>query len=160
MSNIKKLIENICFFFIRILYKIIGKEMTEEAGQTWMQFIGFIIVGVSNFAVNYIVYAFCLKYIGLSFHWSNVVSFTISVFNAFYWNNKYVFKENKSGRNILYTLFKTYVSYAFTGLLLTELLLIVEVDILHLPAIAGPVINLFITTPINFVLNKFWTFQK
>ena len=91
---------------------------------------------------------------------ANVMGFIISVFNAFYWNNKFVFKQEESGkRSWLYTLIKTYISYAFTGLLLTEVLLYIEISILGLPQIIGPVINLFITTPFNFILNKFWTFK-
>ncbi len=159
MRKIQNIIEVIAKAVLQFLYKIAGKEMTKMQWESWRQFIGFVEVGITNFLVNYITYAFFL-YIGFSYHMANVMGFIISVFNAFYWNNKFVFKQEESGkRSWLYTLIKTYISYAFTGLLLTEVLLYIEISILGLPQIIGPVINLFITTPFNFILNKFWTFK-
>lgn len=159
MKKIQNIIEVISREILRFLYKMIRKEMTEVQWEGWRQFIGFVEVGITNFLVNYITYAVFL-YIGFSYHMANIMGFIISVFNAFYWNNKFVFKQEENGkRSWLQTLIKTYVSYAFTGLLLTEILLYVEISVLGLPQIIGPVINLFITTPFNFVLNKFWTFK-
>lgn len=159
MKKIQNLIEIIARMILKFLYKIVGKTMTETQWESWRQFIGFVEVGITNFLVNYITYAFFL-YIGFSYHMANIMGFIISVFNAFYWNNKFVFKQEEHGkRSWLRTLIKTYISYAFTGLLLTEILLYMEISVLGLPQIVGPIINLFITTPFNFILNKFWTFK-
>ena len=57
------------------------------------------------------------------------------------------------------SLVKTYMSYAFSGLILTNILLFLWNNILSLPEFVGPILNLIITTPINFLLNKLWAFK-
>lgn len=126
----------------------------------FLQFIKFCLVGVSNFAVSYVVYAVTLF---LGFHWivGSVLGFVISVLNSFYWNNKYVFTTGSGEhRSWWQALIKTYISYAFSGLLLSNVLLFLWNDVLGIPELLGPVINLVVTTPINFVVNKLWAFRS
>ncbi len=141
-------------------YRILGKELKEEQWMVWTQFIGFVIVGVSNFLVSYATYALFLCFQD-NYHVANIAAFVISVLNAFFWNDRYVFKQGNDGRERVWwkALLRTYLSYAFSALFLTEILLYVEINVLGLPKLLGPVINLVITTPINFVMNKFWAFN-
>ena len=135
MRKVQNLIEVSAKVLIQLLYKCVGKTLTQSQWKKWKQFINFAEVGITNFLVSYVTYAVCI-YLKSSYHFANVMAFIISVFNAFYWNNKFVFKQGKNGkRNWLQTLIKTYVSYAFTGLLLTEVLLYVEISVLGLPQI-------------------------
>ena len=60
-----------------------------------IQFIKFGLVGVSNTVVNYLVYIFFV-FIGVHYVIANILGFLISVLNAFYWGNRYVFKEDKT----------------------------------------------------------------
>lgn len=160
MDKIKRIIETIAKKILQKVFGIFGRELSEDFWNLCKQFIGFAVVGVVNFLVNYVTYAFFL-YLRCNYHVANIAAFIVSVFNSFYWNNKFVFKQGEDGKRSWWrTLLKTYVSYAFSGLFLTEILLYVEINIMGLPEIAGPAINLFITTPINFVLNKFWAFQE
>lgn len=127
--------------------------------KNFWQFVKFCVVGASNFAISYVVYAAALL---LGCHWivGSVLGFVISVLNAFYWNNKYVFKtENGEQRSWWRALIKTYISYAFSGLILSNVLLFLWNDVLGIPELLGPIINLAITTPINFVVNKLWAFR-
>ena len=121
-----------------------------------IQFIKFGIVGVSNTLVSLAVYYVFLFIDSRLYLAGNIVGWIVSVANAFFWNNRYVFKE--SGEPWFRKLIKTYLSYGLTFLLSTVLLYI-EVDMLSLSAVISPVINLVITIPINFLLNKFWTFS-
>lgn len=123
---------------------------------TIIQFIKFGIVGVSNTLVSLAVYYVFLFIDERLYLVGNVVGWIVSVANAFYWNNRYVFKG--SGESLLRKLAKVYASYGFTFLLST-LLLYIEVDVLSLSAVISPILNLLITIPINFLLNKFWTFS-
>ena len=52
------------------------------------------------------------------------------------------------------------MSYAFTGLFLNSVLSILWVEIVGLPKLIAPIINLLVSVPINFLLNKFWTFKQ
>lgn len=161
MNYLKKITENMAYAILSFAYSLVGKELTKEQWETWAQFIGFAVVGVSNFLVNYVVYAVFLKVFHWNYHGANIIAFIVSVYNSFYWNNKYVFKvEEGEKRTWWKVLLRTYASYAFSGLLLTEILLYIEISVLGLPELLGPVINLFITTPINFVINKFWAFKE
>ena len=143
------------------IYRLFGRELSEEQWHVYDQFVGFALVGVSNFFVSYGTYARCL-FIGFNYHVSNILAFAISVLNSYFWNNRYVFREGGEGGGRVWwkVLIRTYLSYAFTGLVLTEILLFVEINLLGLPKLAGPLINLFITTPINFFINKCWAFRS
>lgn len=126
--------------------------------QSLLQFIKFAIIGFSNTLISYLVYVTSV-YFGLHYLLASVMGFVISVLNSFYWNNKYVFRQEEGERNLLYTLAKTFLSYGVTGLVLANILLYLWVDILHISEYLGPIINLMITVPLNFVLNKFWAFR-
>lgn len=159
MKKLVNWIEGIFKVILTRIYKLLGKELTDEQWAVWLQFVGFAIVGVSNFLVSYGVYALFLCF-QTNYHFANIMAFLISVLNAFFWNNRFVFKQDGTQRIWWKTLLKTYLSYAFSGLFLTEVLLYVEITVLGLPKLLGPVINLVITTPINFFMNKFWAFRS
>ena len=67
--------------------------------------------------------------------------------------------DETGNRNIWLTLVKTYLTYAFSGLVLTTALTYLEHNILGIAPILIPVINLVITTPINFIISKLWTYK-
>ena len=69
-------------------------------------------------------------------------------------------KEDGEERNIWAALFKTYVSYGFTGLILNNILSVLWVSVLHISKMLAPIINLVISIPINFFMNKLWAFSK
>ena len=125
-----------------------------------LQFIKFGIVGVSNTLVSFAVYYIFIWIDPKLYLIGSTLGWVVSVANAFYWNNKYVFKGGRSDRrSLLKRLGKTYVSYGATFLLTTALLYL-EVDRLHWPEALCPPLNLLITIPLNFLLNRFWAFQK
>jgi len=126
---------------------------------TIFQFVKFGIVGVSNTAISLIVY-YIIYWINPEWYMiGNIAGWVISVSNAFFWNNRYVFKSQSEGmRQLLKRIGKTYLSYGATFLMSTAFLY-VEVDILHWSAVICPIINLVLTIPLNFLLNKFWTFH-
>ena len=124
-----------------------------------LQFIKFGLVGVSNTLISLVVYYVFLWINEDLYLWGNVAGWLVSVANAFFWNNKVVFTGGSSGwRAGLKKLGKTYLSYGATFLLSTVLLYL-EVDVLCWSAAISPIVNLLITIPLNFLLNKFWTFR-
>jgi len=134
-------------------------KIFENNKETIVQFIKFGIVGLSNTLIAYIIYA-ALVYIGLHYFIANLAAFIISVLNSFFWNNKYVFKnKEETKRNIFKSLIKTYISYAFSGIVIGNLLLFVFIDVLHMNKYIAPFLGLFISVPLNFVLNKKWAFK-
>lgn len=153
-------------FFVELLFKIIKKDLTDKKRQTFKEFLQFGLVGVSNTIISYLLYVVTLLLVsksGVKFDYiiANIVSWLLSVLWSFYWNNKFVFKkEEGEKRNIWTALFKTYVSYGFTGLILNNILSVLWVSVLHISKMLAPIINLVISIPINFFMNKLWAFGK
>lgn len=153
---------NSCVEFLFKILRIKDKRKKESI----LQFIRFGIVGFSNVAVSYVINVIVLlllnKYsLSYDFVIGNVVAFILSVLWSFYWNNKFVFKnENNSLKNILIKLLKTYVVYSFSCLILNNVLSFIWIDMLKISKYIAPLINLVVTIPINFILNKIWAFKK
>lgn len=124
------------------------------------QFIKFGIVGISNTLISYVVYVVLVE-VHLNYLLASIAGFIASVLNSYYWNNKYVFKKQENEQRTWWkTLIKTFVSYAGTGLILSNILLVIWVEWIKIPDIVAPLINLLITVPLNFIINKFWAYRK
>lgn len=124
-----------------------------------LQFIKFGIVGFSNTVISYLVYAL-LTYYGIPYVAANIIGFIVSVLNSFFWNSKFVFKKDEGeNRNVWWTLCKTFISYAGTGLILSNILLVFFIEKIGISKYIAPIFGLIITIPINFLVNKFWSFK-
>lgn len=161
-------IEKVVYAVLKVLFNILKKDLTDYTFEAFMQFVKFGIVGVSNTVISYVIYAVCLlgfQRAGIFEHTdyllAQIIQFLLSVLWSFYWNNKMVFTlKAGENRSILKSLIKTYVSYSFTGLFLNSFLLILWVRIFHISEFIAPIINLVISVPINFLINKFWAFKN
>lgn len=122
------------------------------------QFMKFGLVGISNTIISMGIY-YVFIYINRDLYLlGNTLGFIVSVLNSYYWNNKFVFKKDRK-ENHLKSLIKTYLSYGSTFILGT-ILLFVMVQILGISEVIAPIMNLIITIPINFILNKYWVFKE
>jgi putative flippase GtrA len=119
------------------------------------QFIKFGIVGASNTFISLLIY-YVLIYYNINYIIANTVGFFVSVLNSYYWNSKFVFNKNENGN--LRPLIKTFISYGLTYALST-ILLVIMVNYLNISEFIAPILNLIITIPLNFLLNKFWAFR-
>lgn len=145
-----------------------GKKLLELWKSEWVvQFIRFGLVGLSNTAVNYLIYTLSLlgmQRFSLLSKWDYLaaqgIAFLLSVLWSFYWNNRLVFAAGGGRRNLWRALLRTYVSYSATGLFLNGALLTLWVSGLHLSEFIAPLLCLPVTVPLNFVLNKFWAFGE
>ncbi len=123
------------------------------------QFLKFCIVGLSNTLIGYVVYSLCV-FLGMHYLLANLVGFLVSVVNAFYWSNKYVFaKGNGEYRNLYWSFIKTILAYASTGIVLNSILLWLLIDQWHISEYLAPLLILMVTVPTNFIMNKYWSFK-
>jgi len=168
-SKIWSVFERFVLFCLRLILKPVKKELTEEQEQAFMQFVKFALVGVSNTIVSYGINALTLLTLdhiggfeGIDKYIGNTVAFFLSVLWAFFWSNRFVFKESEDGEKRVWwqTLIKTYIAYAFTGLGLSNLISWFCVDIIHISKYIAPIITLVVSVPINFVMNKFWAYRQ
>lgn len=149
--------------------------------KNFWQFIKFAIVGVSNTLISEGVYVL-LIFLKVNYVVASIAGFMLSVLNAFYWNNKYVFKEDENNRRVWWkALIKTYIAYG-GGYLLSLGILFVCVTVIGLPRYMdslalittkisegfdarflgealGELISLVITVPLNYFINKKWAFK-
>lgn len=148
------------------------------------QFIRFGLVGISNTIVSYVIYALTFRLTD-NYFLANILSWLISVLNAYLWQNIFVFREDTGAQKRIWwkVLLKTYLAYAFTGLFLNNILLWLWVDVIDVSRFctgviaflaahgmemsgrefagyAGPVLNMVFVIPINFVMNKFWAYRQ
>ncbi len=125
-----------------------------------IQFIKFGLVGLSNTAVSMAVYYLFLWIDPKLYMVGSILGAILSIANAFFWNDRFVFKGNdRDLKSVLKRLGKTYVSYGGTSIL-SNVLLWLEVSLFGVSKTIAPVVNLLITIPLNFVINKLWTFHK
>ncbi len=119
-----------------------------------IQFGKYAIVGLSNTAISLAVYYTLLSF-GVNYLIANFTSFILSVMNAYYWSSKYVFKSDEGW---IKTLARVYISYGFT-FLLSMAALYFMVEFIGISEELAPLSLLFVTVPINFIVNKFWAFK-
>ena len=131
----------------------------EETRETIIQFIKFGIVGAINTVLSYGITNLGYYAIGLNEQISNIIAFVITVFISFLLNGKFVFNENEEKQSFWKSLLKVYISYSITGLFLTAILLYFEEQKLGIPHYIATLMNLVITVPLNFILNKFWAYR-
>lgn len=156
-----------------------------------LQFIKFCIVGLSNTIICEGIYV-VLLFFGVHYLAANIIGNLISILNAYYWSNKYVFKAEEGEERVWWkVLIKTYATYGFS-MVLSAGLLVFWLEIVKLEQFMGPVlfllgnlgilsglskigivleakilseilaaaINLIITIPLNYIINKYWAFGK
>ena len=141
------------------LLQKLGVEDKASLGRLIVQFIKFGLVGVSNTAVSMAVYYLFLWMDERLYMVGSILGTILSILNAFIWNDLFVFTGNpRDLKSVLIRLGKTYISYGGTSLL-SNVLLWLEVALLNVSKIYAPIVNLLITIPLNFIINKFWTFR-
>lgn len=92
---------------------------------------------------------------------ANIVAFLLSVLWSFFLNNRFVFgSSHLDKRKQLEILIKTYLSYSFSCIILAIFLSWFWIEMLDISKYIAPILNSIVTVPVNFILNKFWAFNK
>ena len=118
-------------------------------------FIKFAVVGFGNLFVSLITY-YILVYFSINYQIANIGGFITGSMNGYIWNKIWVFKSSKKNLSAIIKFYLTYLSTWF----LSAILLYIWIEIIKVSDVMAPIINVFITTPINYFANKYWVFQK
>lgn len=129
------------------------------------QFIKFGFVGVLNTIISLAIYYLFVWFDNGLYIVGNIVGFIVSTLNSYLLNSKFVFSKKSDEVSDQKTspkvneIVKTYLSYGIS-LGLSTLLLYLEVQVGNMSEKIAPLINLLITIPLNFCMNKFWVYKK
>ncbi len=128
------------------------------------EFVTFGIVGGINTVLNLVIYWVCMWF-GIHYLLANAAGFIITVAISYVLNNIFTFRTSEGGNPgkpewYFRTLLKVYVSYFATGMVLNSILLWFWNDLIGLNKNLAPVLNLFVTVPLNFLLNKLWAYRQ
>ena len=125
----------------------------------------FGLVGFSSALVNLGIYNLVLWILqilrwfpGFDFLVAQFFGFVISVAWAFLFNRRYVFRT--PGAPWKESLIKVYITYSLTGIGLSSLLSLLWVHVFGLPKEIVTLLNDTLCFPVNFLLNKYWSFRK
>ena len=118
------------------------------------KFIKFAIVGFGNLFISLITY-YILVFFSINYQIANIGGFITGSLNGYIWNRIWVFKNSKKN---LSSIVKFYFSYLSTWLL-SAILLYIWIEIFNISDKIAPIINVVITTPINYFMNKYWVFK-
>ena len=129
------------------------------------QVLLFALVGFSSALVNlgsYNLLLWAMQAAGLfpniDFLIAQFFAFVISVAWAFFFNRRYVFRTPSAPWKE--SLIKVYITYSITGIGLSWLLSLLWVRVFGIPKEVVTLINDTLCFPINFLLNKYWSFKK
>ena len=128
--------------------------------ETIIQFIKFGFVGGINTVLSYAIYYVLCIILGFNYLLSQGIAWLITVFISYILNNIMTFSDGGSTNWSIKNLVKVYISYSVTGLFLATFLSWIWVDVLSVEKVFAPIINLFFTIPLNFLLNKYWAYAK
>lgn len=132
--------------------------MKKETLTTFWQFVKFNIVGLSNTAVDFVVYFLLTKLAGLDYVLAQTISYAAGIANSYVWNTVWTFKKEKrrTAREIVLFVIVNLVSY---GVSLGTLALCK--DVWHIPyELVSKAAASFASALVNFAGNKLFVFNQ
>lgn len=130
-----------------------------------VQIFLFALVGFSSALVNMGIYnlvLWALQKLGWLAGYDYLVAlffgFVISVAWAFLLNRRFVFRT--PGAPWKESLIRVYITYSITGIGLSSLLSLLWVHVFSIPKEVVTILNDMLCFPVNFLLNKYWSFRK
>lgn len=146
------------------------------------KFLKYCLVGISNALSSYVVYLIFCNFLGVNVYISYFIGFTVGVLVAFVLQRKYVFSKKGENSSGLVIFIKVYSTYFFTSCVLAELLLFIWIDVIDISRLLiwcvdllkkasidmsartlanmlAPFLNMVITVPIGYFLNKNWAYK-
>jgi putative flippase GtrA len=119
-----------------------------------LRFLKFGAVGILNTIITIISFIL-FTYLGMDYILANIVAYGFGVVNSYYWNNHWVFKVKS--KNI--HLFLKFIAVNLITLGINTFILFLFVKYFMLLPVLAQIIATGIGMIINFLLNKFWTFN-
>jgi dolichol-phosphate mannosyltransferase len=123
----------------------------------WLQLIRFALVGASGYVVNLATFALLVHAAGVHYRAAAVGAFAVALANNFLWNRRWTFdaRDGHAGFQAARFVVVSVVAFAFNLLVLE--ILVAGADLPEVPAQA---LAIAAATPLNFLGNKLWAFDR
>lgn len=118
------------------------------------QFIKFVLVGVMTTALNFVIFAICLK-LGLHYLPAAIVAFAIATINSYTWNRIWTFRAGKHRNKRL----AKFTIVQLVGLSINLVVLSFLVETFSMSELVAQLLANGFVVLSNFTGNKLWTFR-
>jgi len=125
--------------------------------ENWLELVRFAAVGGSGYVVNLIVFAVLVETADADHKLAALAAFLVAVANNFLWNRRWTFRARAGHAGFQAARFLTVSVGAF---LFSFLLLELLVTRASVPEILAQAISIVCATPLSFLGNKLWTFDR
>ncbi len=125
------------------------------------ELFAYLVAGVMTTAINIIVYHLCYSRLGIANLYANAIAWVLAVAFAYVANDLFVFTKTKGGTKAeqFSKIFKFFGVRLFT-LLVDEIGMYLFVDIGQINNIFSKVVINVIIVILNYILSKWYVFQK
>ena len=121
----------------------------------WLQLAKFCAVGGSGYVVNLAVFALCVEGFGAHHLVAATAAFAVAVVNNFWWNRHWTF-DARGGRAGFQA--PRFFAVSIVAFLVAATILEVLVSVAGMNELLAQAISIAVSTPLNFVGNKIWSF--
>ena len=139
----------------KIITKIFEKlhiNISDNIIKLFSQIFKFVIVGGIATLIDWIIFYLLCKFLNINPLISHPISFSLSTIYNYFASVKWVFDVNKDKSKK--RLFIEFIGFSIVGLLISELLIYVFVDVLSLNEMLSKIMSTAIVMIFNFVTRK------
>jgi putative flippase GtrA len=126
----------------------------------WLQLFHFAVVGGSGYVVNLIVFTLLNGGAGINHLLAAVGAFVVAVSNNFLLNRHWTFRRQGSTESHAGFQAARFLTVSSVGLVVNLIVLALLVDAWGLAELPSQAIAVAVATPVNFIGNKLWTFDR
>lgn len=126
----------------------------------WLQLFHFVVVGGSGYVVNLIVFTLLTGGADLNHLLAAVGAFVVAVTNNFLLNRHWTFRRQGSTDSHAGFQAARFLTVSTVGLGVNLIVLALLVDAAGLAELPSQAIAVAAATPVNFIGNKLWTFDR
>lgn len=138
--------------FVRKVLKKLHIKTSDKTTNLLIQIFKFVIVGGIATLIDWIVYYIVYKFLHVDPLIANILSFSVSVIYNYSASVRWVFDVNKNKSKK--KMFIEFMIFSIVGLIITEILLHLFINILSMNAMISKVISTVIVMVFNFVTRK------
>ncbi len=138
--------------FVKGVLKKLHINTSPKTTNLLIQIFKFVIVGGIATLIDWIVYYILYNFLKVNPLIANILSFSVSVIYNYSASVRWVFDVNKNKNKK--KMFAEFMIFSVIGLIITELLLYLFINILSLHAMLSKVISTLIVMVFNFVTRK------